>query len=160
VNRERARADPGPQPVTDKLVTKEERCASAALVDRPLTLGQERAVRDADGRELKHRAELEREAGSARMVATGRVGQEHVRRLLQGANGGFQERAFAEGEEARLVWRARMTSHHSRLSSDARGRPRRVADVAGARVPADETDEDAADPHAPPESPGRRRERG
>ena len=76
---------------------------------RPLALGGERAVRDTDRRELEHCAEVEREAGSARMVAAGRVDQEHIRPLRQRANGGFQECALAESKQARLVRAARMT---------------------------------------------------
>jgi hypothetical protein len=55
-------------------------------------------VVNADGRKLERRAELECEARSARMVAAGRVDQEYVRKLRQRTDGGFQQRALAEGE--------------------------------------------------------------
>jgi hypothetical protein len=84
-------AGPRPQPVADEFTAEPERTAGAALLGRPLALGDERAVGDADGRELEHRAELEREACSAGMVAPGRVDQKHVRQFWQGANGGFKE---------------------------------------------------------------------
>jgi hypothetical protein len=59
--------------VADQLAVDEERAAGAALVRWPLALGNERAMRDADRREVQHRAEVERETGAARMVAAGRI---------------------------------------------------------------------------------------
>ena len=158
---QRACASPRPQPVADEFIAEPERTAGAALLGRPLALGDERAVGDADGRELEHRAELEREACSARrMVAPGRVDQKHVRQLWQGANGGFKECALAEGEQARLVRRACTACQHRRAPADARGCPRPVADLAGAAFPAGEADEDAADLHVRRAPPRCRSERG
>jgi len=94
------------------------------------------------------------------MVAPGRVDQKHVRQLWQGANGGFEECALAEGEQARLVRRACTACQHRRAPADARGCPRPVADLAGAALPAGEADEDAADLHVRRESPRCRSERG
>jgi hypothetical protein len=94
------------------------------------------------------------------MVAPGRVDQKHVRQLWQGANGGFKECAFAEGEQARLVRRACTARQHRRAPADARGCPRPVADTTGAAFPAGEADEDAADLHVRRESPRCRSERG
>ena len=146
-------ARPRPQPEADEFAAEQERIASAALIGRPIALGDERAVRDADGRELEHGAELECEACSARMVAAGRVDQQYVRRLRQRANRGFQECALAEPEQARLVRCARMTWHHRRASIDPRGCPRRIARLARAPFPAGEADEDAADLGLQLESP-------
>jgi hypothetical protein len=109
---------------------------------------------------FEHRAELEREAGSARMVAAGRVDQEHVRRFRQRVDGGFQKFALPEGEQARLVRHARMTWHHCRCWADTRGCPRRVACLAGAAFPTGEADEDGTDLRFRLESPRCRPERG
>jgi hypothetical protein len=73
VQGQRARARTGAEPVADQLAVDEERAAGAALVRWPLALGNERAMRDADRREVQHRAEVERETGAARMVAAGRI---------------------------------------------------------------------------------------
>ena len=75
------RARAGSQPVADELALEQERAAGAALVCRPLAFGLERAVGDADGRDVEHRAEVEGQAGAARVVAAGGVDQEDVRRL-------------------------------------------------------------------------------
>jgi hypothetical protein len=74
-------------------------------------------VRDAGGRNFERRADLEREAGSARMVAPVRR-QEHVRKLGQGADGGLQECTLAEGEQARLVPRACRACHRCPVTAD------------------------------------------
>ena len=160
VDGQRACACPRPHPVTDELAAEQKRSASAALVGRPLALGHKGPVRDPDGREVEQGAELEREAGSARMVAASCVDEEYVRHVWQRANSGFQECALAEGEQARLVRRSRMTWHHCRNSAEGRCCPRRVACLAGAALPAGEADEDAADSRVRLESPCSRPERG
>jgi hypothetical protein len=59
--------------VTNELVVEEERAPGASLVPRPYALGDERAVRHADRRQVQHGTEVQREARPARMVAPGRV---------------------------------------------------------------------------------------
>jgi hypothetical protein len=54
-------------------------------------------VGDADGWEVEDGAEVEGEAGAARVVAAGAVDEEDVRRVLEGARRGFQQGAFAKG---------------------------------------------------------------
>jgi hypothetical protein len=54
-------------------------------------------VGDADGREVEDGAEVEGEAGAARVVAAGAVDEEDVRRVFEGTRCGFQPRAFPEG---------------------------------------------------------------
>jgi hypothetical protein len=58
-------------------------------------MGDKWAVRDADGRNVEHRAEVESEAGSAWMVSAGGVNQEDVRRLGKRANSGLQQLTLA-----------------------------------------------------------------
>lgn len=106
---QRPRARPRPEPVADPLPAEEQRAASAALVGGPLAFGGERAVRDADAREVEHGSEVKRETGAARVVATRRVDQEQVRQVWEGSDGGLEKRALAKREEARFVWRSRMT---------------------------------------------------
>jgi hypothetical protein len=115
-------------------------------------------VRYPHGRKSEHRAELEPGAGPVRMVAAGGVDQEHVGQLGQRADCGFQELALPESEQARLVRRTRVTGHHRHATVDARGRPRRVARLAGAAFPTGEAEEDAADSRLSLESPRRGRE--
>ncbi len=80
VDGQRARAAPRAQPSADALAVQNQRRAGAALVLRPLTLRQQRPVGDADRGHVGHRAELQREAGAAGMVARGGVDQQHVGR--------------------------------------------------------------------------------
>jgi hypothetical protein len=75
VDREWARARAGAQPVAEQLAIDEERTAGALFARGPLALGDERAVRDADGREIEDCAEVEGEATDAGVVPAGRVDQ-------------------------------------------------------------------------------------
>jgi hypothetical protein len=95
---ERTCSWPRAQPVADELAVEHQRASGGALVFRPLAFCAEWAMCDADGWEVEHRAEVERESGSARVVATGGVDQEHVRRLRQRAYGSFEQGALAQRE--------------------------------------------------------------
>ena len=64
---------------------------------------EQRPVGEADGRDAEHGAELEREPGTARMVAAGGVDEQHVGKLLEPAHRRLEQRALAQGEHARLV---------------------------------------------------------
>src|SRR5919108_5800337 len=93
-----ARACSRSQPVADELALEMQRAAGPSFVCRPLALGDERAVGDADRREVEHRAEVEGEARAARVVAARGVDQEHIGRLRECAHCRFEESAFAKGE--------------------------------------------------------------
>jgi hypothetical protein len=80
-------------------------------------------VRDADRRHVEDRAEVERDAGAARMVPARAVDQEDVRRLAQRADRGFQEGAFAQCEQTRVVRRAGATRDDCGLTRDESGGP-------------------------------------
>jgi len=95
---ERTRALPCPDPVADELSFEQQRASGTTFVFRPLGFGGEWAVRNAHGREVQHSAEVEGQAGSARVVAAGGVDQEHVRRLRQCAYRGFEQGALAQRE--------------------------------------------------------------
>jgi hypothetical protein len=87
-------------------------------------------VGDADGREIEDLAEVEGQAGAARMVPAGGVDQEDIRLRAEGSHGGFEQRSLSEGEQARLVRCARSAGYDDRLLADTGGCPRRVARVA------------------------------
>src|SRR6266516_127128 len=101
---ERARPCAGAKPVADELAVDREPVASTALVRRPLALGDEWAMRDADGWEIQYGAEVEGEAGALRVVSACGVDQEHIGRLRQGTHGrprgvtGLAGAAAAAGE--------------------------------------------------------------
>jgi hypothetical protein len=59
------RASARSEPAADELALEQQRGSSASFVFGPVTFGDEWAVRDADGRDVEHRAEVESEAGSA-----------------------------------------------------------------------------------------------
>jgi hypothetical protein len=94
VDGERARALARAEPVADELALEQQRAPRAAFVRRPLALGCERTVRDADGREIQHGTEMKGEARGARVVAAGGVDEEHVRLLRESAHRGLEQRAF------------------------------------------------------------------
>src|SRR6266545_5356926 len=144
------------KPIADELAFESERAAGALLVRRPLALRVERAMGDADGREIQNCAELEREPRPARVVTARGVDQEDIRRLRKGTDGCFQQRAFAQREQSRLVGGARPALYDNRLAADIRGRPGLVTGLARTALAAGKADEDAADPRARLEQPGRR----
>jgi hypothetical protein len=59
--------------VADELALEQQRASGTALVWGPFAFGDKRPVGDADGRDVEHRAKVEGEAGSARMVSAGGV---------------------------------------------------------------------------------------
>jgi hypothetical protein len=83
------------EPAADELAIEQQRGSGASFVFGPVTLGDEWAVRDADGRDVEHRSQVESEAGSAWMVSTGGVDQEDVRRLAKCADSGLEQLALA-----------------------------------------------------------------
>jgi hypothetical protein len=90
----RASARARAEPVADEVVIQEERAPGATLVGRSLALGHKRAVRDADRRQVQDRAEVQGEAGSARMVKAG-PDEQHVR-LPEGADRRLQQGFLTE----------------------------------------------------------------
>jgi hypothetical protein len=137
VDGERAGALARAQPVADDLAVDLKGTARAAFVRRPLACGDERAVRDADRRDVEDRAEVERDAGAARMVSACAVDQENVRRLAQRADRGFQQGAFAQREQTRLVGRRGDTRDDCGLTLDEGGSPREIAGGEGDEAAAD-----------------------
>jgi hypothetical protein len=83
------------EPVADELILEQQRASGTALGWGPFAMGDKWAVRDADSRDVEHRAEVESEAGSAWMVSTGGVDKEDVRRLGKCADSGLQQLALA-----------------------------------------------------------------
>jgi hypothetical protein len=83
------------QPIADGLALDEERPAGALFVRGPLPFGDERAVGDADGREIEDLAEVEGEAAAAAMVSAGGVAHEDIQLCGEGSHGGFQQRSLA-----------------------------------------------------------------
>jgi poly-gamma-glutamate capsule biosynthesis protein CapA/YwtB (metallophosphatase superfamily) len=113
-------------------------------------------VRDAHGGHVQNRAEVEREAGAARVVAASSVDEQEIGSARESPDGRLQQRPFAEGKQARLVGRARRAPDDHRLVADGGSGPRRVARGSGPGRAALETDEAAADMVGRP-APRRRR---
>jgi hypothetical protein len=76
----------GPEPAPDVLAADQQRAAGTHLVGRPFAARQQRSMSDAHGRQLEYGTEVKRESGAERMIASGGVDQEHVRRLHQGVD--------------------------------------------------------------------------
>jgi endonuclease-8 len=145
VDGERPNAGAGSQPVADELAVEDERASGTAFVRRPLPRSGERAVGDADGGQIEDGAEVDRQAGAARMVATGGVDDQDARPLRQGPNGRFEQRPLAEGEQARLVGGSCRSGDDRRLGAAAgeqrRRRPARVAGRPGTALAPRKADE-------------------
>jgi hypothetical protein len=160
VDGERASARARTQPVADELVVQEKRARGSALVGRPLAHGRKRAMRNADRRKVQDRTEVQREACSAWMVTAGRIDEEHVRWLPEGADGGLQQRSFTECEQARLIRSAGAARQHDGLATDTRRCPGRISGAVRPAAAASEADEDRADACAWLEPPRPSVERG
>jgi hypothetical protein len=103
MDRHRLGPRPGPHPAADHLATQQQRGRGSALVDRPGALGDQRPGGHPDRGQPKDGPEVEREAGAAGMVASGRVDHQHLRGDRQGAHGLLEQRPFPEGEQGRQV---------------------------------------------------------
>src|SRR6266508_4115534 len=145
---QRTRACSRSEPIAHELAFESQRAAGALFVRRPLALRVERAMGDADGREIQNCAELEREPRPARVAAARGVDQEDIRPLRKGTGGCFQQGAFAQRKQPRLVRGASLALYGNRVAADIRGRPCFVAGLARTALAAGKADEDAADPHA------------
>jgi hypothetical protein len=103
VDGKRARPSAGSEPIAHDLLPKPQRVLRPSLVSRPVALGQKRTMRDPDCRQIDDRAQMQGETGATRMVAAGRIDEQHVRRLREGADCGLERRAFPQREQAGLV---------------------------------------------------------
>ncbi len=103
MDREWTRSPLRAQPASNRLSVQHQRAACAAILRRPFPRRQQGPVRHAHRRHADDRPELERKAGSARMVASGRVYQEHVGSPRQRRDRRLQQRALTQGEQARTV---------------------------------------------------------
>jgi hypothetical protein len=98
------------------------------------------------GRQAEDRAEVKGESCATRVIATGRIDEQDGRPPRQRLRCRFQERAFAEDEQAGLIGRSRCACDgRRRLLDRGRGRgPPRVALPARAGPAALEADEAAS----------------
>ncbi|HXV03976.1 MAG TPA: hypothetical protein VFP24_10430 [Gaiellaceae bacterium] len=97
VNGERPRSGSCPQPVSDDRAFEHELRRRTAFVSRPRSFREERAMCDADGWQVELGAEVEGEAGSPRVIPSGGVDEEDIRRPLERADRRFERRPLAEG---------------------------------------------------------------
>jgi hypothetical protein len=79
---------------------QQERCLRPSDRRRPFALGQQRAVRDSDGRHTKHRTEMQRETGATGMVTAGGIDEQNVERRAELAERTLEHGTLAEGEQA------------------------------------------------------------
>jgi len=145
IDRERAPAPAGTEPGADDVFLEQQRRVRGPVLRGPLPVGEQRPVRDADRGHPEHRAEVEREAGAARMVACGRVHEQHVREAGQPPHGGLEQRALAQCQQGGLVGRRGTAGVHHDVVVQRRRRPGRVAARARAAQPARKAHEAAAD---------------
>jgi hypothetical protein len=92
---DRAGAGSRAQPGADVLAVQGERRGGATLVSGPVAACEQRPVRHADGRQVERRAEVQRQAGAARMVAAGGVDEHDVGALRQRLDRRLQQRSLA-----------------------------------------------------------------
>ncbi len=128
MDREWTRSPLRAQPVSNRLSVQHQRATCAAILRWPFPRRQQGPVRHAHRRHADDRPELERKAGSARMVTSGRVYQEHVGRPRQRRDRRLQQRALTQGKQARTVGGHDMAPHKGAcddapLERDGRCRP-------------------------------------
>jgi protein-L-isoaspartate(D-aspartate) O-methyltransferase len=114
-------------------------------------------VRDADGRDTKDGAEMQREACPAWVIAACRVDEEHLGELRKSADGRLEQRPLAQGEESRHVGRAGLafrdrTENVLAVAHERRPRPARITLGAGADLAPGEAHE-APTRHSHPDRP-------
>ncbi len=122
------------------------------LVGGPVPGGEQWAVGDADRRAVEDGAEVEREPGSAGVVAAGGIHEQDVGRSGQSPDGRLQQRPLAERQQSSLVARAGGPRDDHALLADGGAGPRSVARRArphGAALEADEACCDALRRRAP-----------
>jgi hypothetical protein len=103
---ERPDTAPGPQPKADDLAVEHQRACRTGVILWRLTGGDQRAVRDTDGRQIEYGTEVEGQPGPARVVPPGRVHKKHIRGLGQSSDRRLEDPAHPQGQQARLVGRA------------------------------------------------------
>jgi hypothetical protein len=98
---------PRAKPVAHDVTVELERRDRSALVGWPGSPRNQRPVGYADRGEFEHRSEVNRETSPARMVSSGRVDEQDVDRRAESSNGAFEQGAFAQSQQTRLVRRTR-----------------------------------------------------
>lgn len=110
VDHQRSSSEPGSHPGRDDLAL-DRQFGGRPSVDRGFGARCEQwPVRDADRREVEDRAQVERQPRPSRMIASGRVHQEDVRRTREGPDGPLEHRAFAQCHVPGMVGRPRASA--------------------------------------------------
>ena len=127
-----------------------ERTRSACLVRRPLAVGEQQAMGDPNCRQIEDGAEVEGQAGAARMVPARCVDEQDIRLPGKSPHRRLQQRPLAEREQARLVRGARLACDEGTCDKlatphDSRARPAGIARLTGAALAVREADEAAGD---------------
>ena len=135
--RARSRAKPGADPLT----VENERGRRARLVRWPRSTRKQRAVSDADGRNVERRAQVEGETCTSRMVSSRGVHEQHFGTCRERPNGKLQESPFSQRKQPGLVRGRRLASHHGEVVARGRGGPASIARSTGAVLAALEADE-------------------
>ncbi len=118
MDREWTRSPPRAQPASNRFSVQHQRATCAAILRRPFARRQHGPVRHAHRRHADDRPEMKREAGSARMVASGRVDHQDVGCSRQCRDRRLQQRALTQGKQARVV-SGRDTAPHEGACDDA-----------------------------------------
>ncbi len=126
---DRTRPAARPKPGADDVTVEDERGPCAPLVDRFVAGGAKRPVGHADAGQVEHRAEVERKAGVPRVVAAGRIDEQHVGTRGERGDGLRECVAFAQREPPRLVRGTRTHGHRDRAEQPVSG----LLDERGAR---------------------------
>lgn len=147
---ERADTGPRPQPEADNVILERQRACGPCVIFRQLTGGDQRAVRDPDGRQIEHRTQVESQPSASWVVSSGRVHEKYVWGLGQTAYGPLEYGAYPKGKQARLVGRASRPDRHVMRTQSAPthqggGSPRRIADGPTAAVSTSKADEASTD---------------
>jgi pyruvate formate lyase activating enzyme len=113
-------------------------------------------MRDSDRGDIEDVPKVQSKSGATRVVASGRVHEQDVRRIGERVHCRLEQRALSERQQAGLVGRAGGAGDCRELLSESSSRPGAVARAAGPRRAALETAEASADACAGRRPPERR----
>jgi len=154
VNDHRPGPGASPQAVCDDLVVQVQLGRGASLGSGLWTVSQQRTIGHANSRHAARRAQVERQAGAARMVAAAGVDDDHVGRPDEAPQCSGEEPALAQCKQPRGVRCVELTAHNHGVEDRAvlehdGCHPGRIARSADSLPATRRGDEHTADPQRP-----------
>jgi protein-L-isoaspartate(D-aspartate) O-methyltransferase len=160
VHCERPYASSGTNPVPDDLAREEKRARRAPLVSRPFSSRHQRAVSDPHGRHIQNGAQVDGEAGPARVIAARPVDEQDVGPFREKPYGFLEQRTLAKRQKPCLVAERRTSEGDGRPLAERCAGPAGISSLARAGFGLREADEASRHREAVRRPPGRGVHRG